>query len=421
MHLISIIICYTILMSFLLGQGAMNAFGLGHFYHNQGIVSAANGVNDLVPAFQDKISLSNPSTWQNLKYTHLSLSYSGDKNSFSNPSLINEYSGLSNAYWIVPIKTKWSFGLSIRPYADQRISINQSSDNTFIAFGDTLNLVHSIKRSGGIMSFKVGTSFLAWEKLSLGISLDLLFGSSRQSELLFFDGSAIIQSSRTLYTGTLNNFYIASQFDNNNFYMSFMYPTNSLDGLYTERHLFDDSNGNGYHDYGIPADFPFPDSVTAENEERIFNIHKPTQLSFGYQTKLEKLATFSIEASSFIDRGDPTQITLPVNDWIDESNQIKLSVTRFPNDLSLDLIDKFSFRIGIVGKSHNLAGSGMNVAEVGGALGIGFKFKLTGNQIDLNYYHGKRDYSETYDTENIQQIQIGVSLADLWFVKRRQK
>ena len=52
---------------------------------------------------------------------------------------------------------------------------------------------------------------------------------------------------------------------------------------------------------------------------------------------------------------------------------------------------------------------------------IGFKFKLTGNQIDLNYYHGKRDYSETSDTENIQQIQIGVSLADLWFVKRRQK
>ncbi|CUV08393.1 hypothetical protein MGWOODY_Mmi591 [hydrothermal vent metagenome] len=44
-----------------------------------------------------------------------------------------------------------------------------------------------------------------------------------------------------------------------------------------------------------------------------------------------------------------------------------------------------------------------------------------GNQIDINYYLGTREYPDIADAELVQQIQLGISLADLWFVKRRQK
>jgi hypothetical protein len=73
-------------------------------------------------------------------------------------------------------------------------------------------------------------------------------------------------------------------------------------------------------------------------------------------------------------------------------------------------------------KSHTLALSNEIVSEVGGSLGFGFKFKAVGNQVDLNYYIGNRKYSDgTFKREIIQQMQVGVSLGDLWFVKRRQK
>ena len=115
-------------------------------------------------------------------------------------------------------------------------------------------------------------------------------------------------------------------------------------------------------------------------------------------------------------------MTLPINDWIDHSNDVKLSLVRFPNDISLDLVDKISFRTGIISKSHTLALSNAIVSEVGGSLGFGFKFKIVGNQVDINYYLGNRKYSDnTFKTEIIQQMQVGVSLGDLWFVKRRQK
>jgi hypothetical protein len=114
-------------------------------------------------------------------------------------------------------------------------------------------------------------------------------------------------------------------------------------------------------------------------------------------------------------------LTLPINDWIDHSNDFKLSLVRFPNDISLDLVDKISVRTGLMYKSHILD-SKTNVSEVGGSLGFGFKFKAVGNQVDLNYYLGNRKYSDIfYKTEIIQQMQVGVSLGDLWFVKRRQK
>jgi hypothetical protein len=411
-------------LSLLVGQGTMNGFGLGHFYENQGITSAGNGLNSLVPGFQSDVSLSNPSTWHHLKYTHLSLSYSGDENTISDLPLLNRYSGLSYASWIVPIKSKGSFGLALVPYADQRITLTDTDTTSFIAFEDTLSLLKSFDRSGGIMAFKVGTSYLFRENLSVGLSVDMLFGSSRQNESIFFDGSSIIQTSRTRYSGVLAEVFISLAVQEKiNLFASVKQTLRGLDGIYTEKHLFDDANGNGYHDYGNPLDFPLPDSVSAKNEIRLPGIHKPEQFSFGIQSKLNKQTSISFELSSVKDKGTISDyLTLPLDDWIDHSNDFKLSLVRFPNDISLDLLDKISFRTGLMFKSHTLALSNEIVSEVGGSLGFGFKFKAVGNQVDLNYYIGNRKYSDgTFKREIIQQMQVGVSLGDLWFVKRRQK
>jgi hypothetical protein len=413
---------FILCLSLSVAQGTMNGFGLGHFYDNQGITSAGNGLNSLIPGFKSNVSLSNPSTWHHLKFTYLSLSYSGDENTILDLPLLNRYSGLSYASWIVPIKSKGSFGLTLVPYADQRITLTDTDTTSFIAFDDTLNLLSSFDRSGGIMAFKVGTSYLTRKNLSVGLSVDMLFGSSRQNESIFFDGSSIIQTSRTRYSGVLGEVFISFVLQEKiNFFASVKQTLKDLDGIYTEKHLFDDANGNGYHDYG--NDFPLPDSVSSKDEIRLPGIHKPEQFSFGIQSKLNKQTSISFELSSIKDKGTISDyLTLPLDDWLNHSNDCKLSLVRFPNDISLDLVDKISFRTGIMYKSHTLALSNEIISEVGGSLGFGFKFKVVGNQVDINYYLGNRKYSDnTFKTEIIQQMQVGVSLGDLWFVKRRQK
>ena len=132
--------------SFSFSQGYMNAIGLGKLYSNQGINNAMDGVNILAPSILKDVNFSNPSTWHNLKFTYLSLSYSADQTSFETFSLVNGYSGLSNALWIIPIKSRYSIGLSISPYINQKVSLVEQDTVAFIAFDDTLQISRSLDR-----------------------------------------------------------------------------------------------------------------------------------------------------------------------------------------------------------------------------------------------------------------------------------
>ena len=179
----------------------MNALGVGHYYHNQGLNNAMDGIIELSPSFKSKVSLSNPSTWHNLKFTFLSLSYGGNESSINKSSISNGYSSISNAIWVVPIKSMSSFGMSLSPYADQRIALVGQDTSIFQVFDTTYNYTRSFDRSGGILSFKIGTSYKVNKSIAFGYYYGILFGSSRKHESIYFDGSAIIQSGRIRYNG----------------------------------------------------------------------------------------------------------------------------------------------------------------------------------------------------------------------------
>jgi hypothetical protein len=53
-------------------------------------------------------------------------------------------------------------------------------------------------------------------------------------------------------------------------------------------------------------------------------------------------------------------------------------------------------------------------------MGIGFKFADTGNQIDFSYRTGSRFINSNYK-ELVKEFNIGLSLGDVWFLRRRAK
>ena len=114
-------------------------------------------------------------------------------------------------------------------------------------------------------------------------------------------------------------------------------------------------------------------------------------------------------------------IFLPINNWIYKSRSFNISYSRFPDNFSLNLFDKISFRSGLRYSYHILSNDSQIIREYGCSIGSGYKFKAVGNQIDFNYYFGYRKYPNEPVRELIQQLQVGVSLADVWFIKRRQK
>ena len=414
-----------VFISLCLSQGRMNGLGIGHYGSFQGNGNAVDGMTELAPAFQKNMSFSNPSTWHNLKFSYLSISYSGNESLINESSVSNGYSSLSNAIWVVPIKSNSSLGLSLSPYSDQRVSLISQDTAYFEAFDSTYGYTRSFARSGGILSLKIGTSYRISEKLSVGFNHNILFGSSRQNESVFFGGSAVIQSSRARYSGLINDFYFGLSFSENlKLFSKITFSIKPLEAAIGKKYLFDDANGNGYHDYSPPIyDFPFPDSVSSNSEKKVNNAHDPKALKIGFNRILGERSALAIELGILNDdaQNEGSILVIPFSNWIKSTNSLKMSLSTYPEDYSLKILDKFSFKSGITYLNHKLFHNDEDILELGFSIGVGFKFKPVGNQINLNYYFGNREYSGFNEKEFIQQIQIGISLADIWFVKRRQK
>ena len=63
-----------------------------------------------------------------------------------------------------------------------------------------------------------------------------------------------------------------------------------------------------------------------------------------------------------------------------------------------------------------------NVTEFGYSIGFGYKFKAVGNQIDFAYSSSLKSFEASdYSEERLRGFQIGISIADIWFIKRRQR
>ena len=422
---IRLVFVACVLVSIGISQGRMNGIGVGHFNKYQGIQNAVDGAVELAPSFQKNVSLANPSTWHNLKFAYLSISYSGNENVIKNPSTANGYSSLSNALWVVPIKSNSSIGLSLSPYSDQRLTIVDRDTSYFQAFDSTFGYTRSFERSGGILSFKISSSLKVSDRAALGINHSVLFGSSRQNESITFGGSSIIQSSRAKYNGIVNDlFFNVLLIDDLSSYFKYTFSLKPLESAIEKKYLFDDANGNGYHDYSATGfDFPFPDSVSASPERVEKDIHNPNGFKLGLNKSFgEKIAlAFEIGTLNDIAENQDSFLSTPIPNWIEKTNSLKASFSYFPENYSMRFFDKFSIKSGLIHHLHIMRYDEMEIEELGFSFGVGFKFKPVGNQINLNYYFGNRKFSNIEEKEFIQQIQVGISLADIWFVKRRQK
>jgi hypothetical protein len=82
--------------------------------------------------------------------------------------------------------------------------------------------------------------------------------------------------------------------------------------------------------------------------------------------------------------------------------------------------DQITFRLGAYQDKYSLRYSGNSLIENGISIGFGFKFATTGNQIDFSFRNGTRSITEG-QKELFKEITIGVSLGDMWFLRRRAK
>ena len=410
-------------LNIVFSQSLMNGYGFGGLSSSQSASVLGLGNQSLVSSFQSGVSLQNPATWMDLKFTKLNISYLNDQSVLESFDALNGQTLIGRGQLIIPIKEKYSFGLGLAPYRNQSISIFGEKE-TYIAFGDTLSTQKSLYSYGGINALFVGFGLAPKNEHRFGTKIHLLFGSTRQSLMNNVGGIATISNARFVYSGVLVDAYYNTNFEYPvNIFASVQFAYKPLSYISKLYHPFDDTNQSGYHDSEFYSmDFPNQSDISLAVENRAENIHNPSQYQLGFEWRMKDHISLSGELLSWEDKGDYSNLDfiMPLNDYVKSRQEYGFSLIRFtPALLAPKFWDKFQLRAGVHSSNYQLANELESIKEMSISFGFGFKFNVTGNQIDFAFRSGKRTYRDVLGVEYFQHAMVELSLSDLWFIKRR--
>lgn len=415
-----LLISIIILTASLFSQSLLNGYGLGNLVNSHDASSAGISSTGLLPGFSKDVSLSNPLTWKNLNFTYLSGSYLAEQVNIPN-NVINQYSDLNSARLIVPIKNKYAIGFGVKPITTQSLQVTSKDTNTVITYSDTLNTHHSVQSYGGINAFTFSFGGEITKYFDAALALDLLYGSSRQQTILSINELDYYSQQRHLYSGSLatvffNTNYLSELKIPANLYFSFSFPLQSLTIKSSYYKPFEDINNSGSQD---DADFPKLSDADIAEEIEIKKACSSAEYKLGIDFELSSNLHLMSEYSSWKDVKDNNLQFSTLNDRISNRNHFNLSMVRFTPRVSKNILDKFKYRSGFYIKNQELFYSEILIKEYGISAGVGFNFGETNNQIDFAYSYGKRSGLPEIDNEIIQNFTVGITIGDLWFIKRR--
>jgi len=421
------------------GQDVYSAYGVGELIFAPNAAVMGIGSNGLMPSFQKYISLSNPSTWLRIPFAYVSLNYGGTQIKDRDYDYNNVLSGLNQFQFILPIKGRYAVGVGFQPFSSQLYSLESDDINEKFIEGDTLTINKAINGSGGISELIFSLGAKLTEKEQLGLKLEYLFGSNRRQTVFNIKEGEhdldYIYNQRSIYNGTLINGYFSSH--RLGFGSRILRLSGSVKSVLHPVHInhfsfqpFEDSNGNGYYDI---ADYPRPsglDSIPPVPIDTVLsNQISPFEYAFGFDLELTEMIHAQGEISLWSDLNDrKINLTSALNQRILSYQHFNIGIIRFARSLPRVWHESLHFRGGIIHRSYELENQlfangqseNYNINDIGLSVGFGIKFGVTKNQIDLGLNLINRSDSHNSD-KLITNFNIGISIGDLWFVKRRVK
>ena len=407
-----------LLLNYIHAQSVFNAYGLGLSKSGHYTATSGAGSIGLVPTFHPGVSLDNPATWPGLKFTYISGSYNSRSVGLDNRNDITYGNGLDKIQFVIPIQDRYAIGVSLK-LVNNHNSYFKTDSSTFDFQGKNLITNKEFRSGGGLLAGSFGVSFPMNEKMGLGFSVDRLFGSSRDEHSLVLNDIHYRMFNIRTYSGTVMNLNFAGNFYNDNDLIVLAFARISMTGkpvsgtLY-QFDLFEDRNDNYTYD---PDDYPA--TVNVDTIE-VSDIYAPNSFSFGLNAGFRNDLNIFGEFQIWSDEASSANYESIYTDQIGSKTHFGGGIVKFGNIGARAWQDKLTFRLGAFKESYGLKYSGKTINENGITMGIGFKFAVTGNQLDFSYRTGSRSINGDYK-ELVKEFNIGLSLGDVWFLRRREK
>ena len=311
-----------------------------------------------------------------------------------------------------------SFGISFEPFLSREITVNDSTMSSFTFNDEELLYSRINSSSGGPSVGKFSFGYKLNELDSVGSSLGVVFGSSRSSRNLVINSENHLLQSRDYFNGSsLNLFYSTTRFKINDksflLSVSYEHPLKSINVKHDSYQAFLDLNDNNYHDVN---DFPDVGQALLPLSQKFEDELKIQILNIGMDYEIKSREHLQIEFFNWVDNGNHNLDSSIFEGYIDKRNKISVSYLRFAKPFSKN---RYNLKSSLFLQNYGVKNL-ENINEFGLGLGVGINFGLTGNQIDFAYKVSSRKGLNIVDNEIVNMFNIGISIGDLWFVKRRE-
>lgn len=327
----------------------------------------------------------------------------GEINTYTNKASSERKSNVnfSNLAFAFRIAEGLGAGISMVPYSDVGYSIIGVQSNIE---GSTESFESSITGLGALSDLKLNIGYAITDKLRLGLSASVLFGSIEEIEAFTVANSSFQLSKTTNYTG--GRLGLGLQYDvtpNFTFGSTIQLPT-TLNGS-LKRSVVKVLDGT---------------DITVEEEESdtADSFALPLELGLGFSTKLFK--SFTLSADYKKNYWDATNQSESAGSYVDQ-DIFGVGIEYIKDTKSFKYTDRINYRIGYNYDNGYLE---LNKKKIDGfnlTAGVGLPINLhTNSMINLSYSYGSKGHVENIlIKENYHLITLNMSLEDLWFRKRK--
>ena len=404
-------------------QSIINSYGIGNPGLYRDVASTGLSSSGLVPGYGKNLSLMNPSTWSTSKYSIFSSTFKGVNRLFNRENIQNQYSNIDWLIFIVPIKQKYAFGIGLYPYVDQNVQFGRRDLMT--PDNEESSLINQIvDYSGGLSSLRFAFGFPLGKFGLGGLGFDMVFGSTRVHKSTEINDEVYIFDQRKLFNGIISQLY----FTTNPFlidakeiilYLNLDFTIRDFYAELQSYQPFIDVNQNGFHDISL-IDFPGIDNSPDPVLTKFRDFYNPMELNFGVNVKYASDISLLYEGGLWKNNSDITGELFEFNDGLSEKMYLSQGLIKYANEFPQNIFHKFHWRTGYSISQMNFQNNPNKVDKYDLSIGLGLPFGKFGNQIDFAYTFSKIK-SGNLINETVKTIKIGLTIGDIWFVKRRNR
>ncbi len=404
-----ILLCGSLVIS-LPGQSVLERYGFGQVQPVADVVGQGMGGISVLPIGRGKPNFALPASWYLVPKTRFQ---AGLRHNEVRPEaggfLRRDF--LQEVQFLAHLTNREAFGIGMRPLTRVDLLIRDTTGTALLG-EDSLRFNQQRRLTGGISAFRVGYSRRLNDQLSLGLSLDLIFGTITQADTATFTERdsrgdlplELIGERRLEFTGKaigLSLLWDKGAASRSVAGMQLQLPLNLAVIIHAQ------STG-----------------MTSESMDRQKDVGLPYEARFGYAYSLsdDQLILGEIGFTALPDRHDHRKV---FEQYLERTGEFRLGWSKTPREDVEIQPGRLYYRVGFSYRRYYLSGS--NTEHSGGlnefslTAGIGFRSWPARNRLDLAVQYGTRSGSWPELQERFLHLSIGVTTGEMWFMRPKKK